>query len=191
MIFIRLKRLFLYDLTYFADYYRAVEKIASGDLAAKVLKIGISRTILIYQAIYLLVVYFYQKSWSRRVNLLAVNLIYLEHLEPINCLWMVGFDLITYSFLQTMFYDSQSGPSHELLHWIFIEKTENELNSNEKMFKKYFTSPNFTLAFQNHVFPVVKVVRLVALVSRNVMQQIIIAVSKLIFYFIDNIKKFS
>lgn len=80
-------------MTYFADYYRSVERIKAGDAREKLLKIAISRALLLYQAAFSLVVYVYQDRWSRLANFLAVNLIYVEHLEPVYCLWIVGFDL--------------------------------------------------------------------------------------------------
>ncbi len=78
-----LKRLFLHDITYFTEYYRSVEKIVAGDLCEKLLKVGISRTLLFYYAAYFLTLYVYQERWSWRVNLLAVSIVSAkENMRP-------------------------------------------------------------------------------------------------------------
>ncbi len=177
-----LKRLFLHDITYFTEYYRSVEKIAAGDRREKLLKIGISRALLFYNAAYFLTLYVYQERWPRRVNLIAVNIVYLEHLAPVNCLWMVGFSGIAATLIQTMYYENRSGPAYHLLRWTFVEEKEKTEegsgvnSSNEKYFKQYFISPSFT-SFSREL-SVVKVVRKFGLTCRNVMQLIIVSVSK-------------
>ena len=165
-----LKRIIFYDMTYFADYYRSVERIKAGDAREKLLKIAISRALLLYQAAFSLVVYVYQDRWSRLANFLAVNLIYVEHLEPVYCLWIVGFDLVAYSHLQTMFYQSRGGPSYHLLREVLLE---------ESLGERYFTtSTSCTVFLRKKKISIVKVAQLIAITTRNVMQLIIYGLSK-------------
>lgn len=78
-----LKRLFLHDITYFTEYYRSVEKIAAGDLCEKLLKVGVSQTLLLYYSACFLTLYVYQERWSWRVNLLAVSIVSAkENMRP-------------------------------------------------------------------------------------------------------------
>ncbi|KAH9391577.1 hypothetical protein TYRP_022753, partial [Tyrophagus putrescentiae] len=149
-------------MTYFADYYRSVERIKAGDAREKLLKIAISRALLLYQAAFSLVVYVYQDRWSRLANFLAVNLIYVEHLEPVYCLWIVGFDLVACSPPAD---DSRGGPSYHLLREVLLE---------ESLGERYFTtSTSCTVFLRKKKISIVKVAQLIAITTRNVMQLII------------------
>lgn len=158
---------FWYDITYFSDYYQAVEKIFSGDLATKVLKISAPRALIIYHGAFFLACYLYQDHWSRLANLLAVNILYLERMDKVNCLWIVGFCLVTYNYLEIMFFKSKGGPCFKILKQVLLEK---------KLDDRLFISPQFTIFSQE--FSVVQTIQLVALICRNVMQMIVFGVSK-------------
>lgn len=164
-----LKRFFLFDMTYFDDYFCAVEKIAFGDLRQKMLKLDIPRAFVLYQSVFSLIAYVYQNRWSRLVNLLIVNIVYLEHLDRYNCLWIAGFDLLASSMLRDMYYKQRNRPTYQLLRQIMIK---------DSLGDKYFTSPQCTLFSRK--LSIVKVVQLVALGSRNVMQLLIFGFSKLV-----------
>lgn len=162
------KNLFWYNITYFSEYYQAVEKIFSGDLTNKMLKIGAPRALLIYYGAFFLLFYLYQDGWSRLVNLLSVNILYLEQMDRVNCLWIVGFALVAYSYLGIMFYENRGGLCYSALKQVLLEK---------RLDDRLFPSPLFTFFLRRH--SVFKTVQLVALISRNAMQLIIIGVSKL------------
>ncbi len=129
------KNFFWYDITYFNEYYQAVEKISSGDLTTKVLKIGAPRALLIYHGAFFLAYYLYQDGWSRLENLLTINILYLEHMDRVNCLWIVGFCFTAFNHLEIMFHKNKGGPCFKLLKQVLLEN---------KLDDRLFTSPRFT-----------------------------------------------